>query len=185
MQEHHEEPKPGQSTANDYGKDDKNKDAVVRPVYTRNSSDNEREDVENQSLPTYHDANDPYSLRSGLKSVDEMDTIRANISKKRSSGCAPKPRDAIRARKIEKFYETQNERIEKLLKPVDEHVRIAKEEQGSDAMQLKIAIHGSFIANVLLAILQVYGATSSGSLSLFTTMADAIFDPMRCVVASD
>ena len=174
--EHHEEGQPAQSSAYDYGKEDNHTDAVSRPVYTRNSSDNERDDVEN--LPTYHDANDPYSLRSGLKSVEEIDTIRANTSKKRSSGCAPKPKDAFRAWKIEKFYEAQNERIEKLLKPVDEHVRLAKEEQGSDALQFKIAVHGSFIANIILAGLQVYGATSSGSLSLFTTMADAIFDPM-------
>ena len=179
VSENQEEGQPGQSTAYDYGKDDKTKDAVARPVYTRNSSDQEREDVEMQSLPNYSDANDPYSLRSGLKSVDEIDTIRANTSKKRSHGCAPMPKDALRGRKIEKFYEAQNERIEKFLKPVDEHVRLAKEEQGSDALQFKIAVNGSFAANIILAILQIYGATSSGSLSLFTTMADAIFDPMR------
>ena len=173
------EPKPGQSTAYEHGKEDGNNDAVSRPVYTRNSSDNEREDVEQQSLPTYSDSNDPYALSRGLKSVDEIDTMKANTSKKRTTGCAPKPKDAIRAHKIGKFYETQNERIEKLLKPVDEHVRLAKEEQGSDALQFKIAVNGSFAANVILAVLQVYGATSSGSLSLFTTMADAIFDPMR------
>jgi len=33
-------------------------------------------------------------------------------------------------------------------------------------------------ANICLAILQVYGAAASGSLALFTTMADAIFDPL-------
>ena len=74
---------------------------------------------------------------------------------------------------------TLTEKIEKLLKPVDEHVRLAKEEQGADALQFKIAVRGSFACNIILAILQFYGATSSGSLSLFTTMADAIFDPMR------
>jgi len=31
--------------------------------------------------------------------------------------------------------------------------------------------------NVLLALLQTYGATSSLSYSLFATMADSIFDP--------
>jgi len=48
-------------------------------------------------------------------------------------------------------------------------------------MQYKIAVTGSFVANVLLAVLQIYGAVSSSSLSLFTTMADAIFDPCRFV----
>ena len=173
--------RPAASTA--YDKGDANTEAVSRPVYTRNSSEQEREDVEQQSLPTYNDANDPYSLRSGLKTVHEIDTIKANTSKKRASGCAPlaQSKDVIRAHRIKGFYEAQNERIEKLLKPVDEHVRSAKEEQGADALQFKIAVHGSFAANILLAILQVYGAVSSGSLSLFTTMADAIFDPMRYV----
>ncbi|KAK3725530.1 hypothetical protein LTR37_000500 [Vermiconidia calcicola] len=172
--------KPGQSTAYEYGTGDYPHDPVSRPVYTRNSSEQEREDVEQQSLPAYSAANDPYSLRDGLKSVDEIDTIKANTSRKRTSTCAPfsQPQDAVRAHKIKGFYEAQNERIEKLLKPVDEHVRLAKEEQGSEALQFKIAVHGSFIANIILAVLQVYGATSSGSLSLFTTMADAVFDPM-------
>jgi len=48
-------------------------------------------------------------------------------------------------------------------------------------MQYKIAVTGSFVANIALAVLQIYGATTSGSLSLLTTMADAIFDPCRCV----
>ena len=180
---------PGQSTAYDAGRED-NHEAVARPVYTRSSSDQDREDVERQSLPNYSAANDPYNLRNGLKSEDEIDTIKdnvkANMSRKRSGlNCAPisKPKEALRAHKIKDFYEAQNEKIEKFLKPVDEHVRLAKEEQGADALQFKIAVRGSFVANVILAVLQVYGATSSGSLSLFTTMADAIFDPMRYVRA--
>ena len=170
---------PGQSSAHDK---DKNHEAVSRPVYTRSSSEQDREDLERQSLPNYDDANDPYDLRSALKTLDEIETIKANTSKKRTV-CGPigKPKDQIKAHKIKSFYEAQNERIEKLLKPVDEHVRLAKEEQGADALQFKIAVNGSFAANILLAILQVYGAVASGSLSLFTTMADAIFDPMRCV----
>jgi divalent metal cation (Fe/Co/Zn/Cd) transporter len=32
--------------------------------------------------------------------------------------------------------------------------------------------------NIILAILQVYAGASSGSLSLLTTMADALFDPL-------
>lgn len=173
-----EEPPPGQSTSYDKN-DDNAHDPVSRAVYSRDSSEHEREDVEGQSLPTYSDTNDPYSLRKGLKSVEEIDTIQANTSRRRK-GCAPikKSKNVIAAHKLKGFYEAQNERIEKLLKPVDEHVRLAKEEQGSDALQFKIAVRGSFIANIILAVLQLYGAASSGSLSLFTTMADAIFDPM-------
>jgi divalent metal cation (Fe/Co/Zn/Cd) transporter len=46
---------------------------------------------------------------------------------------------------------------------------------------VKIAVRGSFICNVILAILQTYGATSSLSYSLFATMADSIFDPFSNV----
>lgn len=84
----------------------------------------------------------------------------------------------MRARKLKGFYESQNENIERLLKPVEDHSREALEEAGADHLKFKIAVHGSFAANVILAGLQLYGAIASGSLSLFTTMADALFDPL-------
>ena len=181
VSESHERAEPAQSTAFDNSKDKNVPDPIARPVYTRNSSEQDREDVEQQSLPAYTADNDPYSLRSGLKTVEEIDTIKANTSRKRMGGCVPvsRPQDVVLAHKIKGFYEAQNERIENMLRPVDEHVRLAKEEQGADALQFKIAVNASFACNIILAILQVYGATSSGSLSLFTTMADAIFDPCR------
>jgi cation diffusion facilitator family transporter len=67
------------------------------------------------------------------------------------------------------------------LKPVEDHRAEAKHEAGEDHLKFQIAVYGSFAANVMLAGLQLYGAISSGSLSLFTTMADAIFDPMSNV----
>jgi cation diffusion facilitator family transporter len=114
--------------------------------------------------------------------VREIDLIRANTSRKRD-GCGPLTtnKNASKARKIQGFYEAQNENIERLLKPVDDHRRQAKEEQGASHLKYQIAVQGSFIANVLLAGLQLYGAASSGSLSLFTTMADALFDPLSNV----
>lgn len=39
-------------------------------------------------------------------------------------------------------------------------------------------MHGSLVANIALSVLQLYAAISSGSLSLFATMADSIFDPV-------
>nr|POE73008.1 metal tolerance protein 3 [Quercus suber] len=165
---------PGQTTS--YEDADLMDPARQRPGFHRNSSD-ETEDVERHApLPTYTDANDPYSLRHGLKTDEQLETIKANVGKKRA-GCVGKPKSAWRARRLTGFYEAQNENIERLLKPVDQHVQEARDEQGADALQYKIAVTGSFIANILLAVLQLYGAISSGSLSLFTTMADAIFDP--------
>ena len=169
---------PGTST----GVFAESQDAVARPVYHRNSSDGEHPDIERQDLPNYNNSNDPYGLRNGYKDIDvEKVKVRANIGRKRGSGCHTIGRnvDKVRSRKIIKFYKNQNEKIDRMLMPVDEHVRQAREEQGADALQFKIAVRASFVANVLLAILQIYGAVSSGSLSLFTTMADAIFDPCR------
>ncbi|KAF2769428.1 cation efflux family protein [Teratosphaeria nubilosa] len=166
---------PGQASAVETSSDDATRH---RPPFQRNSSD--EGDIERgSSLPDYQSLNDPYSLRIALKTDEELQTIRANVGRKRTATCgiSKNPKQMWRAKKLQGFYEQQNENIERLLKPVDEHVREAKEEQGANALQYKIAVTGSFIANVLLAILQIYGAVSSGSLSLFTTMADAIFDP--------
>ncbi|GAB7359843.1 hypothetical protein MBLNU230_g7372t1 [Neophaeotheca triangularis] len=174
---HQRSPKPGASTAIDAL--DGTGDSTQRAAYHRNSSSDD--DVERNELPAYEVASDPFRLRSCLKTNDEIANIKANTSRKRSGKtCTPvtKGKDALHTNKIKGFYEAQNENIERLLKPVDEHVRQAKDQQGSEALQFKIAVNGSFVANVCLAILQLYGAIASGSLSLFTTMADSIFDPL-------
>lgn len=173
-------PKPGVSTA--YEAADPSTDShdpVARPGFSRTESVPE-DDVEDQRLPSYTEENDPFRLSSRLKTAQQIESIRANTSRKRSGGCDPlsQSQSALKARKIQGFYESQNENIERLLKPVDEHVRQAREEVGADQLKYRIAVYGSFAANIMLAALQLYGAISSGSLSLFTTMADAIFDPM-------
>lgn len=118
-----------------------------RPVYHRNSSDNE--DIEMRTPPGYNEVNDPLSLRSRLKSSNELEVIGANTSRKRS-GCKPltHSKEAAKAKQMQSFYESQNENIERLLKPVDEHVRLAKEKLDSDALQYKIAVTGSFVVGV-------------------------------------
>ncbi|KAH8815618.1 hypothetical protein F5884DRAFT_772943 [Xylogone sp. PMI_703] len=146
-------------------------DPVARHVGTN--------DLENQQPPRYTRENDPYDLSSKFKSKREIELIAANTSRKRD-GCGPIKftTTAQKAKKVQDFYEAQNEKIERMLKPVEDHLADARREAGEDQLKLKIAVYGSFVANVVLAALQVYGAASSGSLSLFTTMADAIFDPM-------
>ncbi|KAK3945001.1 metal tolerance protein 3 [Diplogelasinospora grovesii] len=147
---------------------------------------------------------DPYGLSQRYKSDQELAAIKANTSRKRdhvreptdagrgvdlgiyetaklTRKCIPFGRTAVQARRVENFYRGQNETIERLLKSVEEHRAEARQEQGEDLLKYQIAVWGSFVANVVLAILQLYGAISSGSLSLFTTMADAIFDPMSNV----
>ncbi|OJD14163.1 hypothetical protein AJ78_05469 [Emergomyces pasteurianus Ep9510] len=133
-------------------------------------------DEEDQRPPRYTPENDPFQLSSKLKSDDEIDQIKANTARKRG-GCTNHGVTSS-SKKLQGFYKSQNENIEKLLKPVDEHVRLAKEYNTQNQLKYKIAVYGSFAANVILSILQLYGAIASGSLSLFTTMADAIFDPL-------
>ena len=135
-------------------------------------------DTESQS-PTQASASDPLDLTRRLKSRSELDRISANTARKREYACNPLHLAGKSSLyKVTHFYASQNEQIERLLKPVDEHVREAREIQDSTQLRYQIAVYGSFVANIVLAVLQLYGAISSGSLSLFTTMADAIFDPM-------
>lgn len=94
-------------------------------------------------------------------------------------GFVPRPvRSTLQARRVGDFYRTQNETIERLLKSVEEHREDARHEAGEDLLQFRIGVWGSFAANIVLAALQIYAAVASGSLSLFTTMADSIFDPL-------
>ncbi|KAL8686045.1 MAG: hypothetical protein Q9218_007387 [Villophora microphyllina] len=134
-------------------------------------------DIEN----TFHHngETDPYHLSSKLKSPSELNLIRASTSRKRDGfGPITTNKAASKAKKIHDFYEAQNENIERWLRPVDEHIRLAKDFNTENQLKFKIAVHGSFAANILLAALQIFAAVYSGSLSLFTTMADAVFDPM-------
>lgn len=66
-----------------------------------------------------------------------------------------------------------------MLKSVEQHRTAADENALARGLKYKIAIYGSLIGNLCLAGLQLYGAVSSGSLSLFTTMVDSIFDPVN------
>lgn len=139
-------------------------------------------DIEGTQPPQYTPDNDPYQLSAKLKTSSEINLIRANTSRKRDGyGPITINKAATKARKLQHFYKNQNENIERWLRPVDEHIRLAREFDGENQLKFKIAVQGSFVANILLAALQLYGAISSGSLSLFTTMADAIFDPLSNV----
>ena len=164
-------------------------DPVARQNAGQRESFEAQDELERQSGAKYTIQNDPLQLSSGLKSPSEIDDLlkaesKWNKESTRSSqssfglGILHRGREVLRARKVQGFYDSQNENIERLLKPVDDHVREAKDTYGENQFRFKLAVRGSFVANVLLAGLQLYGAASSASLSLFTTMADALFDPM-------
>lgn len=159
-------------------------------IMTRQHRNSTSDDEEGQPPPRYTAESDPFHLATKLKSEEEIRQIKANTSRKRDSADksvkmmelmrkpGEKGKQAITTRKLQGFYETQNENIQRMLKPVEEHVRAARELNSENSLKYKIAVYASFAANILLCVVQVYGAVSSGSLSLFTTMADAIFDPM-------
>ncbi|KAI1371517.1 hypothetical protein F4677DRAFT_308661 [Hypoxylon crocopeplum] len=138
-------------------------------------------DVESQAGHARYRDSDPYNLSSALKTAEQLDEIKANTARKRTSrgeSSTTKFAPSFRAQKVQTFYHNQNKRIEQLLKSVEEHKAEAQQEAGDDHLRHQIAVWGSLAANVALSILQMYGAISSGSLSLFTTMADSIFDPL-------
>ncbi|CAO3619612.1 unnamed protein product [Mucor hiemalis] len=82
-------------------------------------------------------------------------------------------------KKLQKFYLNQNEMIDAMLTALDE---ADEEEEQRQLLKLKIAIYGSVIANVILFALQLVAAVTSGSLSIFSTMADAFMDLLSSVV---
>ncbi|KAG9250391.1 cation efflux family-domain-containing protein [Emericellopsis atlantica] len=126
--------------------------------------------------------NDPYGLSLAYKTESDLANIKANTSRKRDAGATGHKGPKVRKRKIQRFYEDQNAAIERMLKPVEDHLADAKQEAGEEQLKLRIAVWGSFIANICLSILQLYGAISSGSLSLFTTAADSVFDPLSNLI---
>lgn len=173
----------GTSTAVEALNDDAEQQPVPRHI-TQNADAGA--DVESQAR-SLRDRNDPFGLKDLIKTKEELKKIKANTSRKRDSlstsnsgnssgGVAGKPQG--KAKDIHNFYCSQNETIERMLKSVEEHRAAAAHEQGKEQLKFRIAVWGSFAANIVLSILQMYGAISSGSLSLFTTMADSIFDPL-------
>lgn len=159
--------------------------AVVSGVKVeRRAGEDVTADSERNAPPRYTPTNDPLQLASKLKTDEEIRQIRANVSRKRDRVTPAFIGDRLgitSSGKLQEFYQVQNDNIERFLTPVEEHVRAAKELNSSNRLKYKIAVWGSFAANVVLSVIQVYGAISSGSLSLFTTMADAIFDPLSNV----
>ncbi|KAG0129221.1 hypothetical protein HOY82DRAFT_488392 [Tuber indicum] len=146
-----------------------------------------------ENLPT---VSDPFSLSSGLKTSEEIHNLTARhrtarwkrpsaeqtLGESSTTGANNGGNNNQRMQKVDvkgihEFYQSQNQSIQQLLKPVEEHRREAKDEKGDTRIRYLIAVNGSLAANIILAVLQLYGALSSGSLSLFATMADSIFDP--------
>ncbi|KAI0785409.1 CDF-like metal transporter [Irpex lacteus] len=103
---------------------------------------------------------DPYEFRSAIKSDPELNDLR-----QRKHG-----------KQLADYHKKQNELIEALLKPMEEHTEDARVEEEAARLPVKIAIWASLIANLSLCVLQLYAAISSLSLSLLATGIDSVFD---------
>ncbi|KAF8559898.1 CDF manganese transporter [Imleria badia] len=104
---------------------------------------------------------DPYTLRVGLKTDEELSQLRH----RRKHG-----------KSLELYHRKQNDLINSLLKSMDDHTREAKDLEETYRLSIKIAVWASLVANFSLCVLQLYAAISSISLSLIATGIDACFD---------
>ena len=156
----------------------KDHDPIARHPIHSNDVEGQVASGRKSRLPQHNSESDPYGLSLAYKTESDLAQITANTSRKRSCNPSLVSKSSRTARKLQGFYENQNAAIERMLKSVEEHREEARQEQGDDQFKFHVAIYGSLAANVVLTGLQLYAATTSGSLSLFTTMADAIFDPL-------
>ncbi|KAF5575467.1 cation diffusion facilitator 1 [Fusarium subglutinans] len=133
------------------------------------SSVHARAHVQGKDVEVQHDVDDPLGLPAHIKHESNMPG--ADTSRKRHLGLK-------KHHPLQEFYETQNESIRAMLKSVEEHEQEVTDAHGANTLMYNICVKGSLAANIVLSGLQLYGAISSSSLSLFTTMADSVFDPM-------
>ncbi|RDB29469.1 Metal tolerance protein 3 [Hypsizygus marmoreus] len=117
-------------------------------------------DIERGTASSSEAPNDPFQLRDGILTEDEIACLRHRHKGKR----------------VAKYHQRQNDLINSLLKPMDAHTAEAKEEEAAARLPVKIAIYASLISNFGLCVLQMYAAISSGSLSLLATGIDSVFD---------
>ncbi|KAK6352955.1 hypothetical protein TWF696_004948 [Orbilia brochopaga] len=127
-------------------------------------------------------SSDPYSLSRALKSPSEINLISKNASNTSRKRIKNPHAKQVNGAELKGFYQAQNDKIKKLLKSIEEHRNEARDTVEDTALKYKIAIWGSFAANILLSAVQIFAAVRSGSLSLFATMADSIFDPMSNII---
>ncbi|KAI0271463.1 CDF-like metal transporter [Gloeopeniophorella convolvens] len=117
-------------------------------------------DVESSSPSRPTPAKDPFNFGHAIKSDSEIAELRSRK----------------RGRRLVSYHRRQNALIASLLKPMEEHTEDARNEEDLSRLPVKIAVRASLLANLALAVLQLYAAISSGSLSLLATGIDSVFD---------
>ncbi|KAF8273829.1 CDF-like metal transporter [Lactarius quietus] len=114
----------------------------------------------NRVTPQLMPSRDPFNFGHGLKTDAEIAELRSRK----------------RGKRLANYHHKQNALITSLLKPMEEHTEDARHEEDLSRLPVKIAVRASLIANVALAVLQMYAAVSSASFSLLATGIDSVFD---------
>lgn len=120
---------------------------------------------------------DPLGLLGMI--IEEPEEYAATKTKRDRISATIKTRPGKR---VQEFYEGQNEEIRSFLKSVDQHQQETEDDQSASGLAYQIAVKGSLCANVCLSGLQLYAAISSSSLSIITTMVDSVFDPFSGIL---
>ena len=93
----------------------------IEEITTTNNNDI---DIEMRAASTFSTAVstavDPYSLKRGLKTEDELRSLKKGKTKKQGN-----------------YYEKQNTLIEDLLRPLDQHVEDAKAERDANRLPVR------------------------------------------------
>jgi len=131
------------------------------PKYSTDTDSAGGRDIDVEKRPRFGVDQDPFMLREGVKTEDELSQLR-----QRKKG----------GKKVETYQRQQNDLIAYVLKSMDEHTEEAKEVEEASRLPIQIAVWASLVANFSLCVLQLYAAISSQSLSLLATGIDSVFD---------
>lgn len=94
-------------------------------------------------------ARDPYSL------AEKINQVPSSLRSRKEA-----IRRAARHKKTQSFYDEQNELIRNYLKPLIHHAQDARDDDEAHRAPIKIAVYASLAANIILCVLQIYGAVS-------------------------
>ncbi|PFH49680.1 hypothetical protein AMATHDRAFT_62651 [Amanita thiersii Skay4041] len=117
-------------------------------------------DIEGTSASSSVLPRDPFQLREGVVPQERLVELRRRKKSKH----------------IADYQSRQNDLINYVLKPMEEHTEEARLDEEAARLPVKIAVWASLIMNFVLCIIQMYAAISSLSLSLLSTGIDSVFD---------
>ncbi|KAF8347078.1 CDF-like metal transporter [Amanita rubescens] len=103
---------------------------------------------------------DPFQLRVGLLSDEQIDGLR-----RRKKG-----------KMVAEYQKKQNDLVQYILKPMENHTEESKVDEEAVRLPVKIAVYASLVGNFVLAAVQLWAAITGLSLSLLATGIDSLFD---------